>query len=154
VWDTASVNLLFQVAADQDSPKGRAPGIVIYCTDGKRIVTDDGSTPQVFDAESGTRLLALAPRIEWLSDVRFSLDGNRIAVTDRSGKLKVQDSFTGQILLEMAAHTASINQIAYSPDRTRLATGGGDGRAQIFDATTDKLMLKIEMFPNRVNGIA
>lgn len=169
MWDAVSGKRLFQVEEDQVSPRGVGPGKLSYSADGRRILTDGGATPRVFDTETGEQLLAIAsgavsPVRAGVVDVAFSPDGTRIAVAGNGGRLKIYDSMTGQFLMEFAAYLYGIQRMAYSPDGTRIATATNgsanesepslDGRANVYDARSGDLLLAINIYPNRVDNIA
>ena len=60
----------------------------------------------------------------WVSEVRYSPDGTRLAVASSIG-IWLYDTATYQEIALLAGHTDPIHSIAFSPDGHTLATGSG-----------------------------
>jgi WD40 repeat protein/serine/threonine protein kinase len=71
-----------------------------------------------------------------LFSVRFSPDGNVLAVGQHSGEVTIWDAQTWNTLRTFRAHSRWARCVAFSPDGTRLATAGWDGNVSVWDPTT------------------
>ena len=100
-----------------------------------------------FDSTSGLDLLAVASpsgvylystsnfvlkkyldTSSWVTAVKFSGDGKKLAVGDKDGLIRVWDTSTWEIVANYSGHSAGILNLAFSPDGAELASVAVDGR--------------------------
>jgi WD40 repeat protein/serine/threonine protein kinase len=116
---------------------GHTAGVssVSFSPDGTGIVTgSDDDTARVWDARTGTPLLALTAHSDDVTSVAFSPDSTRIVTGSDDQTAKVWDARTGAVLLELKGHTARVRSVGFSPDGTRIVTGSDDETAKVWDA--------------------
>jgi WD40 repeat protein/serine/threonine protein kinase len=105
--------------------------------DGSRIVSAglDG-TARVWDAGTGTPVVAFTGHTTQLRAVAFSPDGKRVVTGGADKTARVWDPVNGQQVLELKGHSHTVGSVAFSPDGTRIATGCQDQKVRVFDAKT------------------
>ncbi len=170
VWDAKIGTLLFEL-------KGRTrPSLskhhfsfqrlgeqsVSFSPDGTRIVTVGGPLgaheATVWDARTGTELLALTGHTDLVLCAAFSPDGTRIVTGSADGTAKVWDARTGTPRLEMNGNKVDVFFMALSADGTRMVTGGGDynkpGEVKVWDAPTGTALFDLKGFKDTVWSVA
>jgi WD40 repeat protein len=95
---------------------------------------------EVWDLETGKRLLSWPSARGGVTSLAFSPDGRLLAAATRDGRLRVRDTKTGE---ETGCHNSTrqtcCNQCAFSPDGQTLIAGTADGILRLLDAETAKL---------------
>ena len=125
VWDTASPQLIWQLAGATDA--------VVACkfsASSQRVIgTSHDGHAYVWDLRSGAMLAAVDHGAAiWTG--HFSPDGERFVTIAVGGSVKVWDTITGGLL---ATHDTQGGQEAqFSPDGKLLVAGRGDGRLRIW----------------------
>ena len=95
LWDIGSSRAP-QVISDV---RGQPIAAATFSPDGNRVVTaSSGGVADVWDAQTGSRLLTLLGHTGALSDIVFSGDGARIATASLDGSVRVWDVRTGAAL--------------------------------------------------------
>jgi WD40 repeat protein/serine/threonine protein kinase/DNA-binding XRE family transcriptional regulator len=142
VWDATTGQKLLTVSGD---PSEMGYGIA-FSPDGKQLATLDTAQVVVWDATTGQRLFSLPGKSigQSINHIRFSPDGQRLAVANMDGVPKVWDLATQTEVISLTGHTAICDGIAYSPDGTRLATGSEDGVVKIWDTNNDEILFTFE----------
>jgi RNA polymerase sigma factor (sigma-70 family) len=79
-----------------------------------------------------------------ITDVQFSVDGQRIAVARDDALAKVYDTARGEEVATLKGHSGIIFAVAFSPDGKKVVTGGDDNTARIWDAATGKALAVLE----------
>jgi WD40 repeat protein len=115
---------------DADGAVERHDGEVFGCTytpDGANILTGgwDGFL-RLWDAGSGSQLMALEVSPKPLSSCAVSPDGKQWLSGSMEGLLAIWDGVSHQSLQNFMAHTRPISAIAYAPDGEHLATASWD----------------------------
>jgi WD40 repeat protein len=95
--------------------------------------SDDG-TAKVWDAKTGSEVLALKGHTGWVRSAAFSPDGSRVVTGSDDRTAKMWDAKTGSEVLALKGYTGVVYSGAFSPDGSRVVTGG-DGTAKVWDAT-------------------
>lgn len=127
------------------------PARIIYLTfspDGKRLaLVGDDKVVRVWDAATGSELLALSGHEGPLAVVAFTPDGKTLvsgggdpspmirATPEGNAKseLKLWDAQTGKSLGKLKAHETPITGLAFTPDGQTLVTGSRAGTLIIWD---------------------
>ncbi|NQV34271.1 MAG: TIR domain-containing protein [Phycisphaeraceae bacterium] len=115
-----------------------------FSPDGKRVVTaanDDSA--QVWDTESGQRLLSLRGHTGRVHTAEFGPDGHSIVTSSWDTLAKVWDA--GQLAVHVMPPKRRASSATFSPDGARLAVGGQ--RAEIWEAKTGKVIRSIDAHP-------
>jgi WD40 repeat protein len=127
-----------------------------FSPDGTRIVTVGGQNraheATVWDAATGTELLALTGHTNQVLCASFSPDGTRIVTGCNDGTAKVWDARTGTPRLEMNGHRGELYTVAISPDGTRILSGGG--AATVWDARTGLALFELKGLRGTVTSAA
>ena len=109
---------------------------VAFSRDGTRIVTAGGDrTAKVWDARSGTQLLALEGlkgHTQSINSAALGPDGSWIVTGSDDRTAKVWDARSGNHLIDLTGHNQAVKSVAFSPDgrgsspavRTRRCASG------------------------------
>ncbi|MBN9121480.1 MAG: protein kinase [Planctomycetes bacterium] len=112
---------------------------VVFSPDGTRIVTADNTAEaRVWDAKTGTELLALKGHVGAVVSASFSTDGTRIATASADQTAKIWDAKTGTELLTLRGHKAPLYSAAFSPDGSRIVTASSDQTAKVWEVPSAK----------------
>jgi WD40 repeat protein/class 3 adenylate cyclase len=139
IWEVASAVLLRTFT--------EFPGLVdsvTFSPDGMKLAaTSDGQVTVwqvgVESAEHGTTITT--EELLTISDgggVRFSPDGEQMAVISGAVNVRLLDSHTGRELRKFVGHTGWVMAITFSPDGSELATASLDGTGKIWSIETGR----------------
>ena len=137
---------------------GTSVECVAYSPDGKRLAAaagaaaNGGKIVEIYDAENGTKLLALSGHTEEVHDVTYSPDGKCIASASYDKSVKIWDATTGEELLALPDHIGRVVSVAFSPDGTRVASGSYEqakaekwkSELKVWDSATGQLVRAID----------
>src|ERR1700730_8805038 len=73
---------------------------------------------------------------DYVNDLCFAPDGDRIVAAAASGRITVLDRHTGEIVSTWLAHSLGALAARWSYDGSLLATAGQDGTAYILQGNT------------------
>ena len=119
--------------------KGSA-GTIAIAPDGKTFATGDWEeNAQIWNAESGTRLRKLAPRLSDASaPLVYSPDGSMLAGATGLSAITVWETGTGKVIRELAPHrnhgVHPIESFTWSPDGRLIAVADMSGKIRLWDA--------------------
>jgi WD40 repeat protein len=109
-----------------------------FSPDGRRVVTTDERSAQVWDAATGARLLTLTVG-DVVYDARWTADGARLVTAGGDGAARIWDAATGALVRALRHGTTPVRYylLALSPDGRTVAAADMDGAvAVVWDATT------------------
>ncbi|MCW2569806.1 MAG: hypothetical protein JWN54_3903 [Mycobacterium sp.] len=91
---------------------------------------------------------------QWVTDVTFSPDGERLATASRK-RIRVWALSTGEPLWrrDIGSWADDVAAVAFSPDNSRVGAGSWDGTARVWDAHTGDRQLKIR-YSGAVHALA
>jgi eukaryotic-like serine/threonine-protein kinase len=115
-----------------------------FSPDGRQIVTTDGRTAQVWDAESYKPLFPLRHG-EQVGHAVYSADGARLVAT-AADMVRIWDATNGALLHELKHHGKPLiyDTVAISPDGNRVAAIDNRGDvAHVWDARSGALLAEL-----------
>ena len=130
-----------------------------FSYDGKQVVAIDEQGPNIWDVETGKKLVNLRENGEIIASVKFSPDGKRILTSDSNSITRLWDAQTGKILTRLQDHTHIVFDAEFSPNsRYILTITGGpeitnlDTIARIWDAQTGIQLIKLQGISHSLNN--
>ncbi len=88
---------------------------------------------EVWDAQTGEKLLTPKGHGDAVHSIAFSPDGKRLASASSDKAVKVWDATSGKELLTLKGHTVGVRDLAFRPDGKHLVTLGMDGTIRVWD---------------------
>ncbi|MHA7772337.1 P-loop NTPase fold protein [Roseibium sp. M-1] len=108
-----------------------------FSPDGSRFLTFSDLRPtQVWDVQSGNRLLALQDKTSGENHAVYSPDNTRILTASKDGTATLWDAGTGAELLVLKGHADQVLHATFDAGGQRIATASQDNTARIWDAVT------------------
>jgi WD40 repeat protein len=113
--------------------------------DGARIATSSfwDNTARVWDARSGTELLALRGHADLVKSASFSPDGTRVVTASWDKTARVWNARSGTELRDFCGHAGPVTAASFSPDGSRLVTASSDQTARVWDARSGAELLAL-----------
>jgi WD40 repeat protein len=104
-----------------------------FDSSGRHIVTasEDGLV-RVYDAETGSLVLAVPTNGGAVKDATFSHNGAVIATATNDGRARLWNALGGYSYLQLAGDSAALHSVAFSPDDTSLVTTSDDGTSRVW----------------------
>jgi len=133
VWDTETGRELLSLAGGGWKPA--------FSSDGKQLASGSkDKTVEIFDSQTGTRVLSLVGHSEVVASVAYSQDGQRLASASYDGTVKIWNAQSGQELLSLSENTYSNDpSVKFSLDG-KLLTACGGPRTKVWNAETGQLV--------------
>jgi WD40 repeat protein/DNA-binding SARP family transcriptional activator len=137
LWDVATGRMLLERRAwSGETIWPGAADVVAFSADGRLLAAANLGggkvAAQVWDVDSGARLLALPANGNAANDVDLSADGSRLAVARADGAVEVRNARTGRLQATVRAHQGNVWDVELSSYGRRLATAGNDGYAKVW----------------------
>src|SRR5258708_6071313 len=101
---------------------------------GKRVAVAGSAGVTVYDASNFKPLWA--GRSSWVSAMKWSPDGKKLAAGSRTGTILVWDSLSGHPLYTLAGHHFEVTTLDWAPDSNRLLSSSIEGICIIWDFNT------------------
>ena len=130
---------------------------VAFSPDGKRLATSGhNSQLNLWDPNTGEKILSLKGHRSSVRVVAFSPDGTRLASAEESSPsgMKIWDAATGKEILSLKGHPSSVRSLAFSPDGKHLASAGEDRTVRLWDTTTGQEVFSVIAGKTWVNSVA
>ncbi|HEY5921606.1 MAG TPA: CARDB domain-containing protein, partial [Kofleriaceae bacterium] len=113
-----------------------------YSSDGARVLTGNGATPQLWDASAGTLLRTFLGHSNTVTWTALSPDG-KAASASADKTARIWNAQTGALLFTLTGHTAQVNVVAFSPSGTEVVTGSDDGTLRFWNVATGQEIARI-----------
>lgn len=101
----------------------------------------DSQSVHIWDLTAGQPARAPLSHPDWVMDLRFSADGQRLATACRDKMARVFDWRSGEQVCPPFKHEGECNSVAFSPDGKVMLSCGGEGRFCVWDSTSAKPLL-------------
>jgi WD40 repeat protein/tRNA A-37 threonylcarbamoyl transferase component Bud32 len=159
VWDAQSgtevKTLTRDVSVSRDFIPTALPVPIVFSPDSKKIASISlNDTIKVWEADSGTALMAFKGHEKFITGLVFTPDGKRIISSSKDQTLRVWDESTGQQLMVLKGHEGIICNVAISPDGKRIVSVSLDRTAKVWDVTTGAELLTLYGIGNFVRSVA
>ena len=89
----------------------------------------------------------------WIKDVKFSPNGNLIAVATSIG-IWLYDAHTYAEIALLTGHTETVNSVAFSQDGKTLASASWDDTVKLWDIETKKEIATLTGYTHLVESVA
>ncbi len=132
----ATLNLprrLFRLA------EGRDVYGLAFSPDGRYVLTNSGSTAQLWETAVATRVRTFSAGSDVL-DATFSPDGRYILTAHRFGTAVLWDVETSAVIRTLSGSPQEIRLVAFAADGNSILTGGQDGVARLWDLQSGQQM--------------
>ena len=133
---------LFDTQTGKNLPSPVPPGTRVYLLalspDGSKFAVRTSYGNNIWNAETGQRLLNLPRDVRYSRSLAFSHDSRLLAVGSDGDHYTVTlfDVETGELLHSHSRHSREVQSVAFSPDGRQLASGSGDRTVAIIDTRT------------------
>jgi WD40 repeat protein len=148
LWDLSTNRELLTIQGHQSGVNN-----VAFSPDGLRVASASGDLGpdgrpmpgevKIWDAVTGTELIALPPQADPIEVLAFSPDGRRLAIGGKDGTMLVWDLALGQEVFRPRGHSNAVRSLAFSPDGRRLASGSDDATVRLWDTATGQELLTL-----------
>ncbi len=120
---------------------------------GQRVAvgTNEGTLIQWRAGEPVVDIVAKYPEPIWT--VRYSPDGESLAVTSFDGSVRIHDPNLTVAPLDLSGHRTQVGPLAYSPDGQLIATGSEDGEIRLWHSNSGALLHTLKGHRNKVWGL-
>ncbi|TFK61161.1 WD40 repeat-like protein [Pluteus cervinus] len=134
VWDSQTGTKLIEPI--RLGVPGRVTSVV-FCPEGRRIVSRFDDTIHVCDGETGVKITTFKGHSRLVTSASLFPDGGRVVSASHDKTLRIWDINTGAMTGEpLTGHHDSIFSVAVSPDGQQIASGSADMDVRLWDAQT------------------
>lgn len=163
IWDA-------ETGAELKSMEGHGPiNSLAFSPDGSRIVTASENTIEIWDVESGEKLMTWLESPETAQDtetdpefadmdivthVTYSPNGSLIASTSWDKTIKIWDAQTGAGINTLVGHQDFVESASFSPDSKQIVSASGDRTVRIWDVETGEEIKTLEGHSEYVTDVA
>jgi len=126
-----------------------AVACVRFSADGKYIATGCNKSAQIFDVETGAKVITLDHDFDrvggynYVRTVCFSPDSRYLATGADNDIIRIWDVQHKKIKQEFVGHESSVYSLDFSRDGSRLASGSADRTARLWDMETGQKLLTL-----------
>jgi WD40 repeat protein len=148
VWDVRAGVESRTIQGLSDNPQA-----LMFNPDGTRLLGADVSgNAKLWDFATGRELVATTLTGLYVSTVRFSRDGTRVALVGHrsglmSGEVHILDAGSVREVWSLRGHTLNVTDADFSPDGRRLVTASADHTVRFWDLGTGQEALKLSGDP-------
>ncbi len=135
VWDWRRGEALFEIKAE-----GPYPQVDFDPTGPRFVVSGTDGLAEIWDAESGERLVVLDGPPGGVKDLVFSPDGSSVATASQDGLVRLFDADTGAQQLSLRGSGCAVEGVAFSPDGAKLASSSWCDGVRIWALDIDDLL--------------
>ena len=154
-WEGDAVSATEQMAVVNGNQHGGPVYAAAFAPGGRLLATGgDDATAQVWDVDTGQRLLTLAGHNSTVVNLAFSPDGSTLATGSLDGTVRTWDVTPegGREWLTLAGHRDVSFDVRFSPDGGRLATASFDGTAALWDVRDGQQLRSLMISPAPVSA--
>ena len=143
IWDLVPGQEALTLVNYDSDEESAAVGLA-YSPDGQCLIaTGTSTTPNVWNVQTGQKLLTLTGHTARVRATAWSADGMLLATGGEDQNVIVWDAATGAVRFTFTGHTDTIIAIAFSPDSRRLASASLDSSLRIWDVHTGELVYTV-----------
>jgi WD40 repeat protein len=95
---------------------------------------------EIWDVESGRKVVTLAGHTGAVNDVAFGPDGSMIATASTDGTVRLWNPESGGHVLTLRGHETAVWDVAFSPNGSKLASASPDGSVRVWALDLDDLI--------------
>ena len=135
IWEWARREVVLTIDSE-----GPGPAVDFDPTGHRVVLPGSEGLAEVWDVDTGARVVMLAGPPGGVKDVAFSPDGSRIATASDDGQIRLFDADTGAQQLVLPGSGCDMEGVDFSPDGTKLASTGWCGVVRIWALDIDDLL--------------
>lgn len=125
-----------------------------WSNDSRRLAVPGAAMVNIWSVETGKILRSFSGHTGWVSAVRWSPDGCRIASASWDQTIRIWNPETGETVNILRGHTQRVLALSWSPDGRWLASGSWDQTVRIWDAQRGELLTTLTDHRGAVDAVA
>jgi len=129
---------------------------VVFSPDGRYIASGsrEKGVVRVWNALTGTQLMALRGHKDGIMCITFSYDGKYVISGSDDKTIKLWDATSGSEVRTFQGHKSSVWSVAFSPDGKQIVSGSEDKTIKLWDAARGSEIRTFERPTDRVLSVA
>ncbi len=139
IWAVASGDLIGLIRPDGVNPEVHS---VQFSSDARRIVSDCGSSVQLWDVESKKLIATFHGHESQVNSVAFSPEGDRVVSGSEDYTVRVWDTISQKVLLVLRGHGNIVNNVQFGHNGKRVISGSSDKTLRIWDVEGEQLTVR------------